>query len=270
MPITTANDWFAAAKQAIQIRKTAVATTAGAQPVSTLDLAGTPGAGSLAIGNTTSGVVPTDATAGFPTINAFGGGAIGYLSAARFRNAVAGGCILYDRLWHAGSVSMTALATTTFAGQPSYTGRLPGGTDFGNLEIIIEINVAVSATATTIAVGYTNEAGTTGRSTGASVSLSGVGSRRCILMPLQAGDKGVQRIDSVTVGGVVATTGTFNVMVARRLAEFDIRVANGLDPQGWDLTGGPQLFADSALWPMLQPDSTSSGLYTLALDIING
>lgn len=270
MAITTADGWFAAAKQRASIVKTATATTVAAQPFSLFDVAGNPGAGSLTIGNTANGLVPTDATAGSPIINAFGGSAVGYLAAGRFRNTVAGGYTLYDRLFHVGSISMLALATTTLATQPAYTSRLPGGTDYSNLEILLEINAAVSATATTVSVNYTNEAGTTARTTGATASLSGFTTRRIIPMPLQAGDKGVQKIESVTVGGTVATTGTVNVIVARRLADFDIRIANGLDAQAWDLIGGPIVFADSCLWTVATADSTSSGLPTLALDIING
>jgi hypothetical protein len=165
---------------------------------------------------------------------------------------------------------MTSLATTTFSSQPSYTSRLPGGTDYTDLEILLEINTAVSATATTVSVAYTNESGTTGRSTGASSSLSGFATRRVVPMPLQSGDKGVQRIDSLTVGGTVATTGTVNVIVARRLGEFDVRVANGLDSQAWDLLGAPEVFADSAFWLVGMPDSTVSGVPTLGFTILNG
>ena len=81
---------------------------------------------------------------------------------------------------------------------------------------------------------------------------------------------GVQRIDSVTVGGTVATTGAFNVILARRLAEFDIRVLNAMDLQSWDQLGAPILFQDSCLWEVSQADGTSSGTPTLGLTIING
>lgn len=270
MAITTADGWFGAARRQSNVRKTASIATIAAQQFSLLDVAGNPGAGVLTIGNTTTGVVPTDATAGFPSIPDFGGGATGYLAQATFRGSVAGGSVKYDRLWHAGSVLMTALATTSFASQPAITQRLVGGVVAADMEILIEINAAVSATATTIAVNYTNEAGTTGRTTGASASLSGFTNKRVINMPLQAGDKSAQKIESVTVGGVVATTGSFNVILARRLAEFDVRVANGLDAQSWDLLGAPVVFQDMALWDVVQPDSTASGVPAWSTTIISG
>lgn len=270
MAITTADGWFAAAKQKMQIMKSAAVTTIAAQLYSLWGTNGNPGAGTMAVGNTASGVIFNDATVGAPLITNFSGANIGYLAQAQFRNSVAGGLVLFDRIFGAGAVLMTSLATTTFSAQPAITTRLPGGNDYGDLEILIELTTTVSATATTIAVGYTNEAGTTGRTTGASASLSGFTTPRVIRMPLQAGDKGVQKIESVTVGGTVATAGAFNVILARRLAEFDIRVVNALDSQAWDLLGAPQVFDSSCLWAVAQADSTSSGLPTLAMTIING
>jgi hypothetical protein len=224
----------------------------------------------LSVGNTTTGLVPTDATQGAPNINAFGSGATGYLGRAWFRNSVAAGATLYDRIWHAGSISLLALATTNFLGQPAIIQRLPPGPDYSGLELLLEINAAVSATATTVAVSYNNETGATGRTTGASVSLSGFTNRRVVALPLQAGDRGVSVITSVTVGGVAATTGSFNIVLARRLDEFDVRLPNGLDAHGWDVSGGPPVFTDSCLWLVVQPDSTSSGLPTLGTTILNG
>jgi hypothetical protein len=268
MAITTADGWFGAAKQKFQIAKTAAVTSIAATPYSLWGTAGNPGAGTMAVGNTTAGVLFTDATAGANLITNFAG--VGYLAAAQFRNSVTGGLQLYDRIWGAGAVSMTALATTTFTGNPVITGRLPGGNDYGDTEILIEFTTTVSATATTIAVGYTNEAGTTGRTTGASASTSGFVTPRILRMPLQAGDKGVQSINSVTVGGTVATAGAFNVLLVRRLAEFDVRVVNGLDSQGWDQLGAPIVFQDSCLFAVAQADSTSTGTPTLAMTLING
>lgn len=45
---------------------------------------------------------------------------------------------------------------------------------------------------------------------------------------LQAGDTGIQKIESVIVtnGGTAMTAGNFNVLVLRRLGQARIRVAN--------------------------------------------
>jgi hypothetical protein len=85
---------------------------------------------------------------------------------------------------------------------------------------------------------------------------------------LQAGDTGVQKIESVT--STVATVGTFNVLVMRKLWEGRIRVANDQVVHGPDLVGLPQCFTDSALVLLVNADSTSSGLPEAVFDVING
>lgn len=270
MAITTVDGWFAAAKQSVLWRKIASATSIAAIQWSVWNQNGSPGAGTLSVANSTTGVLYTDATAGAPLLTAFGGGATGYLARGVFRNSVAGGCVLYDRIFGCSPTNLTSLATTTLSGQPSITGRLPGGNDYGNLEILIEIATTMSASATTISVTYTNQAGTTGRTTGASASLSGFTAGRVISLPLQAGDQGVQKIEAIVVGGATNAAGVISVILARRLAEFDVRVVNGMDAQAWDLIGGPVVFDTTCFWPVIQPDSTSTGLPTLSFNVING
>ena len=271
MAITTGDGYIAARKQLARICKTQTATTVAAQWHTLLDRAGIPGAGSLSVGNTANGLVPTQATAGFPAINAFGGGNTGYLTGLNFSNSVACRMHLYDRLFHVGSISLTTLATTTLTSQPSFSSRVPGGTDYTSTEIWLEINTAVSATATTVSVSYTNEAGVSGRTTGATASLSGFITGRLIQMPLQAGDKGVQRIDSVTVGGTVASAGTVNVIVARPLVtSMRVPVAGAGDVLGLDRTGMVQVWQDSALWLIIAADSTSSGAPEILAEIADG
>lgn len=270
MAFTSVDSIAAAACQQVDWAKTTSATTVALNPSSLLDVAGSPGAGSLTIGNTTTGIVPTDATNGFPLLDAFGGGNTGYITDLSFGSSVVGRISLKDRLWHAGSILLTSLATTTFSGQPSYLGRCPDGLGNG-LEIWLEINAAVSTTATTVAVGYTNIDGVTGRTTGATASLSGFVTRRLIRMPLQAGDNGVQSITSVTVGGTVATTGSVNVIVARPLIEgMRVPVVGGGDKWAWDKTGLVRVYDTSALWPVITPDSTASGVPEMLITVKNG
>lgn len=268
MALANLDQLVAAASQKINYLKTGAVTTVAAQWFSTLDVAGNPGAGSLAVGNTANGVVPTDATAGFPLINAFGGGNAGYIKSIQFGNTVACRMALYDRVFHVGSIVATSLATTTLSAQPSYVGRLPNS-DYKGLEIFLEINTAISNTATTVSVTYTNQDGVTGRSTGA-ISIQNLTTRRLVKMPLQAGDTGVQKIESVTVGGTVASAGTFNVIVARLLIDnMRCRLANDGDVLGFDRTGLPIVYDTSALWLILAADSTSGGVPELNIDVIN-
>lgn len=270
MAITTLDQLIGAARQQVRIIKTASATTVATVPFSTLDLAGYPGAGSLAVGNTANGLVPTDATAGFPTLHPFGAGASGYLQSVDFGGTVAARLTLYDRVFHAGSYALTPTGTTNLSSQPSYAGRMPGGTDYTNTELFLEINTAVAASAVTVAVGYANEAGTGGRTTGATSALTSFTTRRLVPLPLQAGDKGVSKIESVTIGGSAAASGNCNIVVARRLWSNRIKLANDGGLDGFDAVGLPEIFADSALWLVVEADSTSSGVPEIVATVVNG
>ena len=92
---------------------------------------------------------------------------------------------------------------------------------------------------------------------------------RCWQLPLQSGDSGVQLITNVQ--GSVATVGTFNVMVLRRLAEGRVPIANGLDRQSViDVGALLDVYADSAFYVLIAPDSTSSGLPDVDFQVVNG
>lgn len=144
MAITTLDQLIAAPSQKISYTKTNTVTTVAAIPFSVFDRNGNPGAGTLAIGNTANGVVPTDATAGYPTINAFGVGNTGYINSVTFGSTVACRITIFDCLFSAGAYAFNA--NTTLASQPSYTSRVLGGTDFSNTEIWIEAVTAFTET----------------------------------------------------------------------------------------------------------------------------
>lgn len=262
MSILSEDGYIASAKQNITIVKTAARTSVALIPFSVFDLAGNPGAGTLAGSSTAAGVVPTDATAGCPVINAFGGGAVGYLTRVDYTNTVLSRLAIYDMLFKAGAYAFNA--NTTLASQPSFLGRCPDGAGNGN-EIWIEAVTAFTGNMN-IAVTYTNQAGTTGRTTGTvATGVATVG--RMIQLPLQAGDSGVQKIESVVA--TVASVGTFNVLVLRPLWNQRITVANGGGIDDIFKTGMPIVYADSALIAQVQADSISTGLPDILLEISN-
>lgn len=266
MAITTLDGLIAAARQQIVYQKTAALTTA-ALPNNTgtvRHLAGNPGAGTLAVGQTTTGVVPTGATAGFPLINAFGGSATGYIAMVEASCSVAATLVLYDRLWHGGAYSF---ATTYGQTTPSWSSRVPGGTDYTGTELWVE-QVTAGTLVQNVAVTYSNQAGTGSRATGTIAAPAAMIVGRMFPMPLQAGDSGISAISNIV--GSVASAGTYNVVVMRRLCTVRIPVANGSVKLGFAETGLPQVFADSALCMMVQPDSTSTGLPYMRIVIANG
>lgn len=122
--------------------------------------------------------------------------------------------MLYDRLLHNGGLSGTVTTAQTVGGTLT---RNTGGV--GN-EIWIEIYSAIGTTATTISASYTNQAGTSGRTTPA-VAIGNTNLReesRIIKLPLQDGDTGVQAVASVTLAASTTTAGSFGVTIAKPIA----------------------------------------------------
>lgn len=263
MAWATLNDFIVSAKQYLSLAKTATRTTVAAAWFTVFDLAGNPGAGTLAGTSTTAGVVPTDATAGFPAIDAFGASATGVLAQVDYGSSVACRMKLFDCVFKAGAYAFNA--ATTLSAQPSYASRMPGGS-YKDTQIWVECVTAFTGNMS-VAVTYTNQDGVTARTTGTVATGVAPTVGRLIQLPLQAGDTGVQKIESVTA--TVATVGTFNVLVLRPLWSGRVRVANDGDVHDLLKTGMPQLFADSALMLAVSADSTSSGIPELELVIAN-
>lgn len=264
MAIATLNDYIASAKQGVPITKTGGRTTVAAGWFSLFDVAGSPGAGTLAGVNTANGVVPDDTVAGYPPINSFGGSAQGYLSKVDFGSSVACRISIYDRLFVAGAYAFNA--SVSLASQPSYSARVPN-LDYGVTELWMEAVTAFTGNPS-IAVTYTNGAGVAARTTGTVAIGLAPTVGRCIQLPLQAGDSGLQKIESVTA--TVATVGTFNLMVLREIWSGRVRIANDGDVHDLLKTGLRRVYDTSALYVLVSPDSTAAGVPDLKLEIANG
>jgi len=91
-------------------------------------------------------------------------------------------------------------------------------------------------------------------------------------LALQAGDSGVQSIQSVAVtnGATAMTAGAFNVLVIRPLWSGRVPLANFGDLHDYLRVGMPRVFETSCLCMAVNADSTSSGLPEIALTIANG
>lgn len=267
MTIASVNDYISSTRQRVQLCKTGGRTTVAAGWYTLFDVAGAPGAGTLAGGSSTpstaAGLVPDDSVVGYPVINAFGGSATGYVTRVEFGATVASRVALFDRLFCAGAYAFNA--STTLAAQPSYSARVPGS-DYSGLEIWIEAVTAFTGIPSVV-VTYTNQAGTTGRTTGTFSAGVALGVGRAMQLPLQAGDTGVQKIESVTA--TVASAGTFNVMVLRPLWSGRVKIANDGDVHDMLRTGLPQVYETSAIYMLIAADSTSAGVPEFSIEIAN-
>jgi hypothetical protein len=268
MAITTMDGLVAAlaGAQRLVLQKASI-TTAASFYYSLWSAAGIPAAGNLTIGNTTTGLVPTDATAGSPVINAFTGANTGYLATFDAMLAQAGVLSVYDRLFHVGSISAAAAATTTLSTQPSYSSRVPGS-DWSQCELWLEINVVIPATATTVTVSYQDGANAT-QTASLDTSLTGAPTMRMLPFRL-ANATGIQKVNSITVA-TPAASGSFNVVVQRNLVDHTVVSANIARPKKNPFdTGLPKVFADSCLAMMVMATTTSSGVLFAEGSVING
>lgn len=265
MAITTWDQFIASAKQPQSIVKTAARTSVAASWTSLFDLAGNPSGGTLAGSSTTTGTVPTDATAGTLIINAFGGGATGYIAQVDYGSSVASRLKLYDMLWKGGAYAFNA--STSGNTPTSFSSRVPGGTDFSDTQLWYE-QVTAGTGVQNVNVTYINESGTTGRTTGVTAAPAAMIVGRMFQLGLQAGDRGVQGVTGVA--GTVATAGTFNILVVRPLWTGRVKINNDGDIHDLAKTGMVQIYADSAICLMVAPDSTSTGVPELELVIANG
>ena len=269
MAITSGDTYIASSKQIIPFTKTASVTpSANTLRYGVFATAGNPGAGTLALTTALTGVVPDDSVAGYPIINAFGGSATGYLTRVQYANTVSGRMEIWDKVFGMGFACST-LQTLTLASQADYSTRIPGG-NYSGLRLFLEITTTFSATATTVTVTYTNQSGATGHTTGTTSSLSGFTANRWVELPLQAGDSGVQKIESVVIGGATNTNGVANILVCRPLWTNRVNLANGGGLDGLDRTGMPIVYANSALTLTVVADSTSTGIPDLNIEIANG
>jgi hypothetical protein len=273
MAITTLDGLIGSSKQMIAYTKTATRTTVATGWYTIIDLAGNPGAGTLAGSDASAGVVPTDATAGTPLINAFGASATGYISAIDFGSSVACRLQLADLLYKAGTFAYNS-GTTNLSLQPSFSGRLPGA-DYSSTQVWMEVSTAfATGNNWTLSITYTNQAGTTGKTSGtlSFTATSALTQGRTYQIPLAAGDSGIQKVESVvcTNAGTLMTAGAINIVILRPLWFGRVKIANDGDTHGPDKTGMPQIYADSALYLQVAADSTSSGIPDLQIEIANG
>jgi hypothetical protein len=261
MAISTLDGLIAATKRRVVYQKTASRTAVANIPFSVFDLAGNPGAGTLAVGNTANGIVPTDAVAGYPLLATQA--ATLYLNRILARSSVACWLDVYDTLFSAGAYAFNA--NVTLASQPSYAGRVPG-TDYNGLELWLEAVTAFTGSQS-IAITYLDQGGVSSATGTIATGVAPIVGRM-FLMPLAAGDSGIQRVDVVTSS--VSTVGTFNVHVMRWLWGCRINGANQGVMDSLLRTGLPQIYDTSALRVVVTADSTATGLPSLRAETADG
>lgn len=262
MAITTLDQLIAAAKQVRPFYKSSLASKAAGSFQSLWTAAGLPGAG--AAPGTAAGAACTNATVGAHAFASPGGANLAYLAALELAGATIGNFILVDRLVHTSALSgiVTTAQTVASAALTRYT----TGED---VECWIEVYAATGATGATATVSYTNEAGTAARSGTAAIPATTVAGQ-LIPVTLQAGDKGVRSVESVTLSISTGTAGNFGITLARRLGTVSNMIANVGATLDFGTTGLPQVVAAACLGFFVLCSATNTGIVTGALKTAEG
>lgn len=198
--------------------------------------------------------VPTNATAGAAPFTNPSGGRQKWMTQIHMTPSVACGIVLYDRLLHIGGLNATTITAQTVGGTIT---RHTGGE--GNFAFV-EIYSTIGATATTLTMSYTNQAGVAGR-TSPAITFGGTANReqtRALMIPLQAGDTGIQSIQSVTAG-TTALAGNFGVTLGHPVANLQAGTSGQMAWRDFTtgLPGIPEVQADACLAWLQFPLSTT-------------
>lgn len=233
-------------------------------------VAGIPGAGSTPANASAGGTTYTLASQGGLPFTAAIGSNITYALSWSVTCTQAANIMLYDRLWACSGLATGAGATTTVTGMTNVS-RYDGGVGATIWYVCITAPSAQTANMT-LTVSYTNSAGVSGRS--ATVVL-GAGSppptaNQCYPFTLQAGDQGVQSIQSVTNTTGSFTGGSHGLMVGKVLMTAHCPIGNnGMVIDGMKM-GLPEIEAGAVLNFLSISSTTNTGYLAGTLTLVQG
>jgi hypothetical protein len=185
-------------------------------------------------------------------------------------SAQGGVLLLCDRLWHNSGITITQTTAHT-VNSVAWPARDSAGSINGDKVLIgVEVSAATGAGTPTLTIGYTNSAGTAGRSAtnvDAAVATSAVGT--FYRLGLQAGDTGVRSVQTFTLSATW-TSGTIHLVAYRVLAALELSaagIANAVDA----LTSGlPRMYDNTVPFLLFIPQTTTTTQLTGLLTCTQG
>lgn len=230
--------------------------------------AGVPGAGSApSSGGLNGAALTSDPTqvAGQVSFTKAATGNVKRLSGFGLTVDQAGSAFLADRLWANSSIvsTTTTAQAITAAALPS---RDANGAALGEgVLAALEVSTATgnAGAITNCTISYTNESGTAGR-TGTLASFPATAAKGTfVIFNLQAGDRGVRSVQSITLGTSLVS-GTVHIVLFRYLTLGLGFPSAGSQFWSFDQTGNTRLFDGCVPWLLWAP------LGTTALNITAG
>ena len=167
---------------------------------------------------------------------------------------------LVDRLWHNSGIVVTTTGAQTINSVTLPARDLNASTNGDGVYAALEASVSTNTLNTNINISYTNSAGTAGRTGTIEDWPATSGTGRFAVFSLQAGDVGVRSIETITLGTSLGA-GTVHLVLFRPLCILPAgKAAASSGGRAYDALrlGLPQIFDDTALWPLIQSGASSN------------
>lgn len=240
MAITSLDQVLAGILAGISIFKPTATVTTGEWSSLWYVSGGVPAAGT-GPASTASAQCDNTTTGAFPFTNP-SGGRLSYVGRGTANSSQPGQLMIYDRLAHYGFANTPTGLYTMSSPVSAPTTRGSSG------ELWLEMPTVRSASASTVTVSYTNQAGTAARSTGAVSITTSLAANTMVRLPFQSGDTGAQSVASVTIGtNALAASGTSNIVILRQLAKITVTAAGIAGVIDAITAGLPRIYDSSCL-----------------------
>lgn len=263
--ITTIDGALAGMRPPEAFLKVGAATVAG-RWYSPFYVAGRPGAATAPTPGL-GGAALTTYTGQIPFTNPGAGNS--YIARYAGRANVTGTLCVCDRLWHNSGFTVTSTGSQTINSVAWPARDSDGSTNGANILIGAEVSTVMGAGTPTWTMGYTNSAGTAGRSivTAAQTATMAVGS--FIIIQLAAGDVGVRSVQTWQQSASM-TSGVYHLVAFRFIGCVELPVANVGNAIDAVTSGFPRLYDNTVPFLIWLPSSTTAPLITGELIVTQG
>lgn len=265
MAITTIDGAIAGMRPPEELLKVGAATVVG-RFYSPFYVAGRPGA-AAAPSPGIAGAALTTYAGQIPWVNPGAGNS--YLARFAASVNVAGQLLVCDRLWHNSGINVTLNTSQTINSAAWPARDRDGSTNGEGVLIGAEVSTVMGAGTPTWTMGYTNQAGTAGRSivTAAQTATMAVGS--FIPIQLAAGDTGVRSIQTWQQSATM-TSGVYHLVAYRVLARLPITLANVGAALDIVQLGMPRLYDNTVPFLLWLPSTTTAPTISGDLAVTQG
>lgn len=180
-------------------------------------------------------------------------------SAAVTSNQNTGTALLCDRLWHNSGIDVTLTTEQILTGAAQIPSRDQNGSNLGHgVFAALELGAGLGAGLTNVTLKYTNQAGTTGKTCTLPDPLpASPGTTSFFPFGLAAGDEGIRKVESITLGGSLVS-GTIYLVLFRIIARAEYGLIDGQGGQNRNTCldalslGAPRMYDNSVPFLVLR------------------